>query len=107
MTMSSDDKNHRIYAMSFAALYPLYIAKAERKGRTKEEVDKIIHWLTGYSQTELETVQEKETDLKTFFAEVPRLNPSRNLIKRGDRKSTRLNSSHVAISYAVFCLKKK
>jgi len=84
MTMSSDDKNHRIYAMSFAALYPLYIAKAERKGRTKEEVDKIIHWLTGYSQTELETVQEKETDLKTFFAEVPRLNPSRNLIKRGD-----------------------
>lgn len=71
----------RIYTMSFARVYPLYIAKAEKKGRTKSEVDEIIRWLTGYSQKELETQLEKQTDLETFFAEAPRLNPSRALIK--------------------------
>ncbi len=67
--------------MSFARVYPLYIAKVERKGRTKTEVDEIIHWLTGYSQKELETHLEKLTDLETFFAQAPQLNPSRGLIK--------------------------
>lgn len=72
---------HRIYTMSFAKVYPHYIQKAERKGRTKEEVDEIIRWLTGYSQEQLEAQLEKETDFETFFAEAPELNPSRNLIK--------------------------
>ena len=67
----------RIYRMSFASVYPHYVAKAERKGRTKKEVDEIIRWLTGYSQKELETQIEKQTDFETFFAETPCLNPSR------------------------------
>lgn len=70
----------RIYTMSFARVYPLYVAKAEKKGRTSTEVDEIIHWLTGYSQQELAALLEKQTDLETFFAEAPRLNPSRTLI---------------------------
>lgn len=72
---------HRIYATSFASVYPHYIAKAERKGRTKAEVDEIIRWLTGYSQKELEIVLKKKTDFETFFAEAPQMNPSRELIK--------------------------
>ena len=75
------DKNHRIYKMSFASVYPLYIAKAEKKGRTKHEVDEIISWLTGYSQKELEIQLKKQTDFETFFKKAPILNPSRNLIK--------------------------
>jgi len=71
----------RIYTVGFARVYPLYIAKAEKKGRTKADVDEIICWLTGYSQKELEAQMEKQTDLETFFAEAPRLNPSRALIK--------------------------
>lgn len=67
--------------MSFAKVYPLYIAKVERKGRTKAEVDEIILWLTGYKQAELKAQLEKQTDLETFFAEAPKLNPSRALIK--------------------------
>lgn len=67
--------------MSFASVYPLYIAKAERKGRTKVEVDEIICWLTGYSQKALEAQLEKQTDFETFFAEAPRMNPSRASIK--------------------------
>jgi len=72
---------HRIYSISVAGVYPHYVAKAEKKGRTKEEVDEIICWLTGYSQEELEALLEKKTDFETFFAEAPRLNPSRGLIK--------------------------
>ncbi|TVQ16987.1 MAG: DUF2200 domain-containing protein [Spirochaetaceae bacterium] len=72
---------HRIYTTSFAAVYPHYVAKAERKERTKEEVDEIIRWLTGYSQTELDTHLESGTDFETLFADAPRLNPSRRLIK--------------------------
>jgi hypothetical protein len=72
---------HRIYSMSVASVYPHYIAKAERKGRTKSEVDQIIRWLTGYSQEELEKHLEKQTDFETFFAEAPQLNPARALIK--------------------------
>lgn len=71
---------HSIYTTSFASVYPLYIAKAERKGRTKSEVDEIIYWLTGYSQQGLETQLEKQTDFQTFFTEAPQLNPSRTLI---------------------------
>jgi hypothetical protein len=74
-------EKHKIYTMSFARVYPLYIAKVERKGRTKKEVDEIILWLTGYSQEDLEAQIKKETDLETFFAEAPQLNPSRALIK--------------------------
>ena len=72
---------HRIYTMSFARVYPEYVAKAEKKQRTKTEVDQIICWLTGYSQEELEEQLEKQTDFETFFAEAPQLNPSRALIK--------------------------
>jgi hypothetical protein len=72
---------HRIYAMSFASVYPLYVAKAERKGRTKAEVNEIIRWLTGYSQKVLEAQLEEKTDFETFIAKAPRLNPSRALIK--------------------------
>ncbi|MEC2072465.1 DUF2200 domain-containing protein [Alkalihalophilus marmarensis] len=72
---------HKIYTMSFAKVYLCYVAKAEKKGRTKEEVDEIIRWLTGYSQEELDNHIEKETDLETFLAEAPEMNPSRKLIK--------------------------
>jgi hypothetical protein len=72
---------HRIYTISFASVYPLYVAKAERKGRTKSEVDEIIRWLTGYSQKQLETQLAKETNFETFFSKAPQMNPSRALIK--------------------------
>lgn len=72
---------HRIYTVSFASVYPMYITKAEKKGRTKTDVDEIIRWLTGYSQEELEAQLEKHTDFETFFAQAPRLNPSRALIR--------------------------
>jgi hypothetical protein len=72
---------HRIYTMSVASVYPHYVTKAEKKGRTKAEVNEIICWLTGYSQKELETQMENETDFETFFAEAPHLNPSRTMIK--------------------------
>jgi hypothetical protein len=71
---------HRVYSMSFAGVYPLYVAKANRKGRTKAEVDEIILWLTGYTQKGLESRLEKGTDLETFLAEAPRPNPARKLI---------------------------
>lgn len=74
-------KKPRIYSMSFARVYPEYIAKAERKGRTKSEVDEIIRWLTGYSHEAFEAQLEKQTDIETFIAEAPQLNPSRSLIK--------------------------
>lgn len=72
---------HKIYTMSIAKVYPLYITKVERKGRRKTEVDEIICWLTGYSQEELEAEVEKKTDFETFFAKAPHMNPSRSLIK--------------------------
>ncbi len=73
--------NRQLHKMSFARIYPLYIAKAERKGRTKSEVDEVIRWLAGYTQKGLESQIEKESDLETFFANAPKLNPSRSLIK--------------------------
>lgn len=72
---------HRIYGMSVAKVYPLYIAKAERKGRTKAEVDEIFRWLTGFSQEGLDDQFAKQTDFETFFAEAPDLNPARAEIK--------------------------
>jgi hypothetical protein len=73
-------QKHRVYTMSVASVYPHYIAKAEKKGRTKTEVDEIIRWLTGYSQKELEAELKKETDFETFFAQAPAMNPSRKLV---------------------------
>lgn len=67
--------------MSVSSVYPLYIAKAEKKGRTKAEVDEIIRWLTGYSQDAFESQLKKQTNFETFFAEAPRLNPARVFIK--------------------------
>jgi hypothetical protein len=72
---------HRIFTTSFASVYPLYVAKAEKKGRSRSEVDAIICWLTGYSQRELEKQLEAQTDFETFFKEAPMMNPSRALIK--------------------------
>ena len=72
---------HRIYSMSFASVYPHYVAKAEKKQRTKAEVDEIIRWLTGYSQKQLDAQIDKKTDFETFLADAPQLNPSRELIK--------------------------
>lgn len=72
--------NHKIYTMAFARVYPLYITKVTKKGRTKAEADEVIHWLTGYTQKKLEAQIQKEVDFTTFFAEAPKLNPSRKLI---------------------------
>lgn len=70
----------RVYAMTFAKVYPMYIAKAERKGRTKAEVDEIIRWLTGYTQKGLEAQIHKQTNLEIFFAKAQKMNPARSLI---------------------------
>jgi len=72
---------HRIFTMAFAKVYPLYVQKAERKKRTKEEVDEIIRWLTGYDTAGLQQQIEQETDFETFFAQAPALHPNRSLIK--------------------------
>lgn len=72
---------HRIYKASFASVYPHYVAKAEKKGRTKAEVDEVIRWLTGYTPQELLVQLDLRTDFETFFAQAPALNPSRALIK--------------------------
>ncbi len=72
---------HRIYAMKFENLYPLYVQKAERKNRTQEEVDQAICWLTGYTLAGLQQQLEQGNDLETFFAQAPALNPNRSLIK--------------------------
>ena len=71
---------HRIYTTSFGSVYPLYVAKAEKKGRTRAEVDEIIRWLTGYRQDELERRLADGTDFRRFFDNAPDLNPSRSLI---------------------------
>ena len=73
--------DQRIYKTSVAGVYPYYVIKAEKKARTKAEVDEIICWLTGYSKTELEAALKNGTDFETFFNEAPRLNPLRSLIK--------------------------
>lgn len=74
------NQKHRIYTMSFARVYPMYVQKAERKGRTKAEVDEILRWLTGYSQKQLDSQLKNETDCETFLAAAPELNPKRTLV---------------------------
>ena len=71
---------YKIYTMSFAKVYPLYITIVEKKGRTKAEVDQVIFWLTGYNNNQLETILKDEVDFETFFVKAPKLNPSRSLI---------------------------
>lgn len=68
--------NTRVYRMAFAGVYPLYIKKAEKKGRTKEEVDEIIYWLTGYNKQTLQKQIDNKVDFETFFAQAPQLNPN-------------------------------
>jgi hypothetical protein len=77
VTMSS----HRVFKMKFADVYPMYVAKAERKNRTKAEVDRIICWLTGYDQAELRRQIEQGSDIETFFAQAPAIHPNSSLIK--------------------------
>ena len=72
---------HRVYKMSFASVYPHYVAKAEKKGRTRAEVDEIIRWLTGYSEKQMAAVIADKTDFENFFGRAPKLNPSRDQIK--------------------------
>ena len=74
------ETKHRIYTTPFASVYPHYVTKAENKGRTKDEVDEIIRWLTGYTQKRLETQLAQETDFETFFDKAPKMNPDRSLI---------------------------
>jgi len=74
------NNTHRIYSVSVASVYPHYVAKAEKKGRTKAEVDQIIRWLTGHSQETLEQELGKRTSFEDFFAQAPQMNPSRSLI---------------------------
>lgn len=77
---TSEKTLRRVYAMTVASVYPYYVAKAEKKGRTKAEVDEVIRWLTGYTQKELETELQKQTNFKTFFTQAPKMNPLRTLI---------------------------
>ncbi len=72
--------DHKIFKMTFAYVYPFYIAKAERKGKTKEEVHEIIKWLTGYTENELDAILKSEITFETFFDEAPKLNPNVSLI---------------------------
>jgi len=72
--------NSRVYRMTFASIYPLYIQKAEKKGRTKAEVDEIIYWLTGYDKKGLQQQLDKKNDLEAFFAQAPRINPKASMI---------------------------
>lgn len=76
-----DYENHRIYKTSFASVYPHYVTKAEKKGHTKEEVDQIICWLTGYDKKGLAEVLKLESDFETFFDQAPKMHQNRNLIK--------------------------
>ena len=74
-------QKNRVYALKFASVYPLYVQKAERKNRTKEEVDQIIRWLTGYNQAGLQRQIEQGSDFETFFARAPAIHPNSSLIK--------------------------
>lgn len=81
MGADSEKSRQRIYAMSFAMVYPLYVQKAERKGRTKDEVDQIIRWLTGYTRAGLQKQIDREHNFETFFAQAPAMHPNAALIK--------------------------
>jgi hypothetical protein len=96
---------HKIYTMPFASVYPHYVAKAEKKGRNPTEVNEIICWLTGYSETGLEDQLEKQTDFETFFKEAPKMNPSRTLIK-GVVCGVRVENIKEPIMQEIRCLDK-
>ena len=74
-------QNHKIFKMPFAIVYPLYVQKAEKKGRTKDELDTIIHWLTGYDNAAVQQKISAGTDLETFYKDAPQINPNANMIK--------------------------
>lgn len=74
------ETKHRVYAMKFSKVYPLYVEKVEKKGRKKSEVDEVIRWLTGYSQKELERTLKDEVDFEQFFSQAPNMNPLRSSI---------------------------
>ena len=95
----------RIYKMSFAKIYPLYVSKATKKGRTKVEMDTIIQWLTGYDKKELERHLTMETDFKSFISEAPDLNPNRNLIT-GVICGVRVENIEEPIMKEIRCLDK-
>ena len=78
--MKPGANNERVLRMAFASVYPHYVTKVEKKGRTKEELHTVIHWLTGYDEKALKKVIDNKTDFRTFFAEAPRLNPNAGLI---------------------------
>ena len=80
MTAKSEANWKRLYAMSFASVYPMYVAKAEKKGRTKAEVDEVVRWLTGYTVKGLESQIAKKTSFEAFFDKAPTLNPARKQI---------------------------
>jgi hypothetical protein len=75
------EPKHRIFSTAFSKVYPMYVQKAERKGRTREEVDRIICWLTGYTDAQLQEQIERQCDFETFFAQAPAINPNVSLIK--------------------------
>lgn len=79
-TIEMNSNNTRVYKMSFASVYPHYIQKAERKGRSKAEVDEIIFWLTGYNEQSLQQHIDHKTDFETFFAQAPQMNPNASKI---------------------------
>ena len=79
--MKVDNKPHKIFSMTFAYVYPFYIAKVERKGKTKQEVHEIITWLTGYSENEIAAILKSEITFEAFFKDAPKLNPNTSLIK--------------------------
>lgn len=78
--MSAEPKRHRIFGTPFARIYPLYVQKAEKKGRTQAEVDTVIAWLTGYEGPSLARALESEVDLETFFAQAPAMSPNAHLV---------------------------
>lgn len=78
--MKPGANNERVHRMAFASVYPHYVTKVERKGRTKEELHTVIHWLTGYTEKGLATVLEKKTDFETFFAKAPKMHPNAPMI---------------------------
>src|SRR5262245_57425 len=80
MKQATPGKKHCIYGVSVARVYPYYVAKVVKKGRTKTELNKVIHWLTGYTEKKLEAELKKGTDFETFFKKAPKLNPKRRLI---------------------------
>ncbi len=80
-TSTDTEKRPRIFSVSFASVYPLYVQKAEKKGRTKEEVDEVIRWLTGYSDAQLKRAIDGKVDFAAFFGKAPQLNPNAGLIK--------------------------